>query len=1359
MKLSLGDPAFLTILLVAVVLFAVVLIAVAVFLVLKSRKKADDAKPEESAPEKPARLFPTGVPGMKESFREAMRRLREKLPGWNYRYSVPWYALVGATGSGKTTLANQISGLSAELITTEPSEYAPRWLLLDQAVLIDLPGKSFLSPQPAPTGSTTKPADFLQHNLGLQAISDRAAWKSFLRLAGRYRPRQPLNGIVLTISATELQEAAADPDDIRQTARIVELSQRLDDIQQLLDLSLPVYVLVTKCDAITGFGSYSRSFIQQVNRPSTGANGAAKPGFSDDLFGWSNPHLLDSSFSPDWVDEAFDSTNEVLLRRQLEMLAASKTPADADGVFLFPFELQSLRASLQAVLDRVFRPTAYYSPHLLRGIYFCGRESPEESATAPVSISRDRNFLQGNFAGVEIAVLYVRNLFEAKVFPERYLATPTRRTFLSRNRSVMIAQIAAVVLVALLGIASIRAWNRIGTLQRNRINPVLQSLSTSLDSVAVSSGENVTPAADLFNALGQAHENQYYSLALPYSYVDLEGLHRDLRDTLERTFEIVVLRSCKYALENRIAAVLNSSPSANLAANQGARNYPPGSAWSTDPGYLALDRYLSDLRALHKNIDRYRLISSAGSGSFVQLNQLLHYLGGRDLPDTSRFAQDASYQRMLLDATWEPIEVQSNYDELTAAATKQRIADFYRSWFDFNPLIGEVQTLAGRDGLQGMSSASASISNEQLRSIVSQAQAIDNQLNTGSYDWLAEPFNRQNYPALGAELDALPFADSQFTDGVTTTGSQKLAALKTAIQTTPVVLDIQDGKVRLGGDVRTTASILDALLGYEIMADTYESSAVSSSCALIPAGTIWNQADLGKALDLDAMRTKIDSELLPGLPGQYHEAVQRLVDRRAANALSVVLRGAAVANPNQGDKQASLQTELQNLSQSVDQLKRIGDSLATLHATSEESCLTKSLARQAGSLLVRINQQLPALYGHAAPVDQADTGLPVSLWLYGVSSSDDLQAYLAGERQQIETLSAEAAPLVQLMHSEGAHSDVLTRWRNISQDVEALQAKKAGNPIQTLETFIATDLDKITPAAACKGAALRHSSDVFLSVRADLSNIAVNHCYATAVARFNEIAADFNQRLAGRFPFSQLADTRSGSETDPSDIAQFYQTFDRDSPGLLSVLPGIVEKPDDAASFLSTIATVRPLVSGTPKDPTPALGLIVHFRTNRNREVFGNRIAQWNLQVGQKALSAPPDPGDGPPLLWHFGDPVELTLRYANNAPETPAAANPSPAARVQGKTVTFQYNDAWSLFAMLRDHPPASTDPGNQYAVTIPNAPGSGPGGGAPPVSTVVYIQIDLLPIGAKPGGDTLPVPAFPYQAPQAVLKPAHGE
>jgi type VI secretion system protein ImpL len=370
-----------------------------------------------------------------------------------------------------------------------------------------------------------------------------------------------------------------------------------------------------------------------------------------------------------------------------------------------------------------------------------------------------------------------------------------------------------------------------------------------------------------------------------------------------------------------------------------------------------------------------------------------------------------------------------------------------------------------------------------------------------------------------------------------------------------------------------------------------------------------------------------------------------------------------------------------------------------------------------------------------------------------------LQAYLNAQRQQIEALSASAELLTPLLAGERNHSDLDTKWLNIATDIAALQAKKPDNPIQALETYISTDLDKITPEEGCKATAIRRSNDVFLRAGAGLTSIAVNHCYAATISRFNEIAASFNQRLAGRFPFSQLLDTRSGFEAEPSEIAEFYSVFDQDSPGLRNALLLAAQDPQGAVGFLQAVAAARPLVIGNAKDPAPALGLSVRFRTNHDREIYGNRIAEWTLQVGQKTLSFPAPAGDLPPTVWQLGDPVELTLRYANNSPQIPATANPSSAARVQGRSVTYLYSDAWSLFAFLMDHSPTVEGPQDEYAVRIPNVTVPQSESATSPPNTVVYFQMDLSPIGAKPGGASLPLPSFPAKASLATLRAVHGE
>lgn len=1347
MKPSLQDPVFLGVVVAVGALIALLLIALAVYLILKSQKKDETADDKEAPPEQPGRVLTLAGLKERETYRETMRRLKEKLPGWSSRYKIPWFVMVGEPGTGKSTIANSVSGLSADVVDVAGAHYTPRWLLLDQAVLIDMPGEAFQTTEPA---DATEPADQEAE------VLTRAAWRRFLNQIKYYRPRQPLNGIVLTISAEELLAAQADPDHQLRMNRIRSMVQRMDEVQQLTGLSLPVYVLVTKCDSIRGFGGYARAIMASSAAKNRALNTESWGEITDDLFGWSNPYSVQSEYTPEWIDEAFASTAETLLRHQLEMMALCEPASEADKVFLFPFELQKLKAPLQVALNLIFRSTAYRSSHLLRGVYFCGRaqDAGEKASPENVPLLEATAASGGLIIGDPNRVVFARNLFQFKVFVERYLAAPAAGRFFA-NRSVLAARITGVILALFLTAATLHAWKRIDSLQKNTIEPLLAYLTHNLDSMAISPETEIAPAVDMLNSIGSARENEYYSLAMPYSYLDIEGLHRDLHQALERIFEVVVLRSCKEGLESRIKSIIQRGVGITTSPAGFASN-STGNGWAGDPAYRELQRYEADLKELNINIDRYNLISGAGSGSFAQLNALLQYLGGRSLPDSSRLSKDPQYRRILLDVTWQSLRMPPKYDQATAGIARQLISNFYRSWFDLNPLILEVNELSGSGGVQMLMVPGAVPSNEQLRALVSRVHAVDNQINAGAYDWVAEDFHRENYPALGARLSEMPFADIQFTEAVTMEGAAKLAGMRLAMQTSPPVLDLEEGKVRLNGQVRALTSVLDALLAYDLMnQDT--GNLATGNCRLIPAGTIWSQSDLSKAAQAGAARNKIEAELLPSLPGVYRERVRNIVDDRATNAIFLQLLEAAIPAQRQVSKDALLDAAIKNFDASIEQLGNIEEILTGLHATAEASCLNRSLVRQANSLLGNINQQLPALYAPNAAANLSN-GAPLSQALYGVASDDDLAAYLSAEREKITTLAADAGPLVQFLQSQGVHSEVLTRWYKISQDVAAFQAKKPGNPIQALENYIASDIDKTTPEAGCNASGVRFSTDGFLAVRGQLAEIAVDHCRRVAADRFNEIANNFNRRLAGRFPFSSAMDTRSSAEALPAEIAAFYQIFDRNSTGLARVLNGPAENSQDVLGFLKAIEAVRPLVAGGPDPGAPALGVAVAFRTNQIHEVYADRIAEWRLQIGQHVTDSFPGQDEVLPLLWQPGDPVILSIRYANNSRELPAPPIPSFNATVNDRTVIYTYSDTWSLFSLLGDHRPGEIDAQNQYAAHIPNRPATGVRTAATP-DTVAFFSVDLLPAGAKPGTPTIAVPAFPKGAPLVRLKPPHGD
>ena len=113
-----------------------------------------------------------------------------------YLYQLPWYVMIGAPGSGKTTaLIN--SGLQFPL-ADKFGKTALRgiggtrncdWWFTNEAVLLDTAGR------------------YTTHE-SQQAV-DASEWQRFIDLLRKYRGRQPINGVIMTISVSDLLTQSA----------------------------------------------------------------------------------------------------------------------------------------------------------------------------------------------------------------------------------------------------------------------------------------------------------------------------------------------------------------------------------------------------------------------------------------------------------------------------------------------------------------------------------------------------------------------------------------------------------------------------------------------------------------------------------------------------------------------------------------------------------------------------------------------------------------------------------------------------------------------------------------------------------------------------------------------------------------------------------------------------------------------------------------------------------------------------------------------------------------------------------------------------------------------------------------------
>ena len=278
-------------------------------------------------------------------FDEAMGKLRASSgrslfkPG-SYLYELPWYMFIGAPGAGKTT-ALMNSGLQfllgdgksdASVSGVGGTRNCDWWFTRD-AVLIDTAGRY-----------STQDSD---------AATDAGAWDAFLALLKKTRPRQPINGVMLTVNAFDLvQQTAADRAELARNLR-----DRLHELQTKLGVRAPVYVLVTKMDLVAGFnetfGDLPKDQREQVW------------GFTLDHRDGEDP-VVETEF-----DQGFDGLERRLGEGLTERLQVERDGARRAAIFGFPQELAALRRPLREFIGAVFAAggTVQRTPPM-RGVYF-----------------------------------------------------------------------------------------------------------------------------------------------------------------------------------------------------------------------------------------------------------------------------------------------------------------------------------------------------------------------------------------------------------------------------------------------------------------------------------------------------------------------------------------------------------------------------------------------------------------------------------------------------------------------------------------------------------------------------------------------------------------------------------------------------------------------------------------------------------------------------------------------------------------------------------------------------------------------------------------------------------------------------
>ncbi|MGB2806529.1 MAG: type VI secretion protein IcmF/TssM N-terminal domain-containing protein [Sedimentisphaerales bacterium] len=361
---------------------------------------------------------------LRKKFEEGTRKFQS---AGKSLYNFPWYVIVGEPGSGKTEAIRHCNvgfppGLQDEFQGTGGT-INMNWWFTDHAVILDTAGRLMF--EEVETGGSKE-------------------WREFLNLMKKYRPRCPINGVLLVIPADSLIRDTADQ--IEQKAS--KIARQFDVIQRTLDVRFPVFVVVTKSDLINGF----RDFFDNLQDPQ----------LQHQMLGWSNPAPLDEPYNPDFVDQHLKTIQGRLFRRRLALLheAMSEEPGvekirTADTLYAFPQSIAKIAPRMARYLELIFSVGSQWSckPLFFRGIYFTSSmregsaldEDLAESLGVPVDSLPDGRVWERDRA------YFLRDLFVKKIFREQGLVTyATNAKSLHRRRKTAVLVSGAVSVILLL---------------------------------------------------------------------------------------------------------------------------------------------------------------------------------------------------------------------------------------------------------------------------------------------------------------------------------------------------------------------------------------------------------------------------------------------------------------------------------------------------------------------------------------------------------------------------------------------------------------------------------------------------------------------------------------------------------------------------------------------------------------------------------------------------------------------------------------------------------------------------------------------------------------------------------------------
>lgn len=1315
------------------------------------------------------------------SFDQTKILLKEYLGGRDPQYQLPWYLLLGAEGAGKTTLLKDVD---LELPIGRPDFHSHEeeskidWFFFNHGIVIDVKGNLILN------------KDSLLH--------DEEQWEYFLRLLTRYREKRPLDGLMLAIPMDELRgDTLLSDQEILERAQVI--NEKINKLVAFTAMNVPIYLVLTKCDLVPGFNTFAQEVAQDHQH---------------EMVGWSSPYQADMPYHPSWIKEIFESLDRCFKRVRDRHFVEKQDAADTHELYRLPLEISALQQKVSLYLNAIFKENFYSDPLCLRGVYLVGQGKSQHSFVEDLLFvdPLEENYLRASSAtqeekkssaeasrGFKKQVLFLRDLFEAKVFSEASLARPVVKLIAKTNRLLNYAKgfTLGISVIWLVGIL----WSN-HTLNHHiqEILPSLTEINKSItevskrQSLAAENDQMMTylheRAESILEKFTRIHMTSTKSIFLPASW--MSPIDNNITRAFVKAYDKIIIPSLYTAL-NKKAATLTMVQKIKVDQNYHAKQVLNPTSSNT---YHYFKSYVHEIRTLEEHVKIYNTLSENLDAK--AFGNLMNYLFQSNFP-ADFYVDDKYYVDALQKILDQPVDL-SPY----RAAAAEKLGHIYRQFLSrafnmkehYSAFLKLSHLMKPLEDMKRVHNIDAN----ELKPIVEKAIVVADLISDPEFNWINslsfEP--SREYSDLMSIISKSELLGGDIADELVKVSNREYANFKmdlTKIEF-PLIGSIFEFKQNQITSIPSARLIefIDSISAF-LQEPFMERVSSTEWVNKVKAGRLlfWDEVLLKRLVDVVEGYSRYQNNKIKN----YAEPLRKIISLIAHNNMRSVVHhyiGQAQSFqdqphgvPHMGAREI-LHSQVSNLVAVTPFFSKILGVLETSgdHALNHHK-LREFLISQNYQILERIESLLDAenLYStNMEALRNWDGSGALSYHIFDIDTDHDLHAYLSGQRERVMYLGKQMAEPILALLNLGYFDSIpydlplIPKWAKIVAILNEYEKKTPGNSLKLLEDFVGKEVDELTFDQCMEGDFFEgdYGKDYFLDVKSQILNTLHKSCKTktnkNAGSRYTELADFFNQNLAGRFPFSEIQKP-TPLEAESEDVKIFLDLFNQLSPHEIDVLktsPHYNTATLKTADFINQIEQTKPLLSAaiSSNESHVKVKIDVKFRTDQKREIGGDKIITWAIESGEAVVT---NKAKKLSTEWQAGDPFTVALRWANDATISPQIDEQQTALTIMDSTAFFSYTGRWSFIKLLQDHMVREKiDLKDPFPIALEfRVPVSEKEAGKKikPIAlhrslmshpyTVVYVRMALSAMGAqKPDGKSPPkgtkitiFPKFPVHAP----------